>query len=313
MSRAQGANAQLLLKKESVYGTSPSGNFAKLPFKEFDYGADQKLIDDDTIGHGREMIDPARDVIDVKHSGTIPADLNNIGTWLNLLLGAPTDTGTTPHYVHTFVSGSTALPSASAEIGFTDIGQYFLKTGLMVSSMEFDFAPSGMTDVSVDIIAQNEVRGTSSGGGTPTTAAYTRFSQFQGSITRNTVALAAITSAKLKLDNQMDAPHVIRADGLIEGIDPSLFKASLTIEALFEDATLFSDAESFTPAAISLGWTIDTNNSLIFNLPRVFLPRPTNKVQGPGGIKCTYSAQAVHDTVATYTLQAVLKNGIATY
>lgn len=315
MARAQGSFAQLLLKDESAYGTAATGNYAKLPFKEFDYGAAQKLLDDDTIGHGREEIDPAQDVIDVKHTGIVPLDVNNIGSWLKLLFGTATDTGTTGAYTHTFVSGATSLPSASMEIGFTDIGEYFLKTGAMVTSLEFDAAPSGLADVSVDVIAQNDVRGTSSSGGTPTVATWERFSQFQGSITLGGTALAGITAAKLKLDNGLDAARVINGSnpGLIEGIDLGMFKATLSLDALFENATLFADAEGFTNVAIALAWTISAGVSLTFNLPRVFLPRPTNKVSGPGGVKCSFSAVAVHDPSDGYVCQAVLKNTVATY
>lgn len=313
MARALGVNAQLCLKDEVAFGTAATGNYNKLPFVSADYGAEQKLIADDTIGHGREPIDPSQDVIDVQHNVSVPVDLNNIGYWLKGLFGAATDTGTSPHCIHTFQSGSLTLPSRSIEIGFTDIGQYFLKTGAVVGSMEFDFKPSGNVSASVTLIAQNDVRSTSTGAGTPTSQVFKRFSQFTGSILRNGSAIAGITEAKLKIDNKLDGVHVIRDDGLVEGIDPLMMEVTGTITARFEDATLIGDAESFTPDALTLGWEIDTNNLLTFSLPRVYLPRPKSSVSGPGGLSVSYDFQAAHDPTDGYLLQAVLKNAVETY
>src|SRR5690348_3550349 len=109
-TRAYGTRAQLLLKDETTYGVSPGGNFVKLPFITADLGAEQKLIADDTVGHGRDPLAPSHDVIEDMGSIEVPIDLNNIGYWLKGLFGASVDTGTGP-YTHTFTSGAVSLPS----------------------------------------------------------------------------------------------------------------------------------------------------------------------------------------------------------
>jgi hypothetical protein len=312
MPRAQGSNASLLLLDEVTYGTKPGGNWKKLPFNSSDFGAEQKLVADDTIGHGREAIDPSQDVIDVQHSAVVPIDVRNIGYWLKGLLGAAVDTGAGP-YDHTWKSGAAALPSRSIEIGITDVGQYFVKTGAVIGSMDFDFKPSGNAQSNITLIAQNDTRSNATSGGAPTSLAYQRFSQFTGSILLGGVALAGITEAKLKYDNKIDTTRTIRPDGLIEGVDPNMCDISGTLTARFEDATLFGDAESFDPVALQLGWTIDEATSLIFTLPRVFLPRPKSSVKGPGGIDLSFDFQTSHDPSVGYQLQAVLSNDVATY
>jgi hypothetical protein len=51
----------------------------------------------------------------------VPVDVINIGHWLRLLLGAPTTTGTTPNYTHSFGSGAATLPSQAIEVGYPDV------------------------------------------------------------------------------------------------------------------------------------------------------------------------------------------------
>jgi hypothetical protein len=49
-------------------------------------------------------------------------------------------------------------------------------------------------------MAQGSLRGTSSGAGTPTSAALTLFNKAQGSIARNGSALAQVTGVRLNLN-----------------------------------------------------------------------------------------------------------------
>jgi hypothetical protein len=46
MSRAYGSSATLLLKRETAYGTSPSGDYIRMPFNSVSLGSEQGLIDE---------------------------------------------------------------------------------------------------------------------------------------------------------------------------------------------------------------------------------------------------------------------------
>ena len=63
MSRAYGSSATLLLKRETTYGTSPSGNFIQMPFNSVSLGSEQGLIDDPVLGQGRDPLAHLQDVI----------------------------------------------------------------------------------------------------------------------------------------------------------------------------------------------------------------------------------------------------------
>src|SRR5579859_1616067 len=167
MTRAYGVNAKMNFGFESTYGTPPVSGYFQVPFVSCDFNEEQKLIADDTIGHGREEIDPGRDMIDVVHNLEVPVDLRNIGLWLKALLGQSVDTGTTPNYVHTFTSGAATLPSISRELAFTDIGRYSMASGIVLDELTFPFITAGMVNAKGKYIGQKDARAGSSGAGTP--------------------------------------------------------------------------------------------------------------------------------------------------
>lgn len=92
MGRARGANAQMLLKHESTYGTVPGGNFFKMPFANEDLGETQALVASELLGYGRDPLRPALDIIDNRGSLVCPLDLRSTGLLLKSLFGAPTTT-----------------------------------------------------------------------------------------------------------------------------------------------------------------------------------------------------------------------------
>lgn len=89
MARAYGSSASLLLKRETVYGQKPSGDFNKMPFTSCNLGSEQGLIDDPVLGFGRDPAQPLRDVINVDGDISIPVDTRYMGFWLTGLFGDP--------------------------------------------------------------------------------------------------------------------------------------------------------------------------------------------------------------------------------
>ena len=164
MARAYGANAQLLGKFETVYGTPPSGNYIKFPFVSSELGSEQGLIASDLLGQGRDPYAPIRDVIRVEGNIVVPVDVRNFGHWLKALLGAPTTTGSDP-YTHTFVSSLANLPSLSLEVGMPEVPIYFTNMGVRVDSMQLNFARSGAANATLACIAQGESDAAATGGG----------------------------------------------------------------------------------------------------------------------------------------------------
>lgn len=312
MARAYGANAQLLGKFESVYGTPPAGDYIKFPFISSELGSEQGLVASDLLGQGRDPAQPIRDVIKVEGNIVVPVDLRNFGHWLKALLGAPTTTGTGP-YVHTFVSGAASLPSLAVEVGMPDIPIYFINAGVRVNSLQLSFARSGAASATLNCIAQGEESDTSSSGGTPTTAPLTRFNQFQGSIKKDGAALGNVTGAQLTYSNNLERIETIRDDGKIESADPTIAALTGNIAVRFADTSLIDAATDNTPLELEFAYTIDDDNALIFTAHEVYLPKPKLPLSGPGGVQATFDWQAAKATSPARMLTVVLKNDVASY
>lgn len=312
MARAYGSSAQLLGLTEASYGVAPSSDFVKLPFISSSLGSMQPLLADDTIGNGRDPLAPSRDVITVDGDIVVPVDVRNIGFWLTGLLGEPVTTGASP-ILHTFKTGAASLPSRSLEIGHPQVPRFFMELGCLVNSMAFDFAPQGTTRATVGILAQGETAAAATAGGTPTTATYERFSQFQGTIKRNGASLTNITAATLTYTNNAEAVRVIRSDGKIEGVDPTIAALTGSITARFADTTLIADATSGSAIELEFAYTIDANKSLVITVHEVYLPKPKIAIAGPGGVEATFEYQAALDASEGCMATFELTNDVADY
>jgi hypothetical protein len=214
---------------------------------------------------------------------------------------------------HTFVSGTQTLPSMSIEVGLPDVPFFGMNYGARANSLSIQAQRSGLLSATVNVIAQGEATATATAAGTPTALDVERFSQFQGSITRNGAVLGNIVSAELMYSNNLEKIEVIRSDGRIADTDPGIVKCSGNLNARFQDTSLLDQATARTPCEIAFGWTIDASRSLLFTAHRVFLPRGNRQIQGPGGIQMPFAWQAALDPVLNKTCTVVLTNDVASY
>ncbi len=312
MSRAYGANAQLLGAFETAYGTSPSSGFYKFPFISSALGSEQNLIDSDLLGQGRDPAQPMRDVINVEGDVVVPVDLRNFGYWLRALLGAPTTSGADP-YVHTFKSGAASLPSLSLEVGMPEATSFFMNAGVRANSMQITFARSGGASATINCIAQGEDRASASQGGMPTQFSVTRFNQFQGSVKKNGTQLGNVTGAQLTYTNNLEKIETIRDDGKIDGADPTIAALTGSIDVRFADTALIDAATDNTAVELSFGYTIDASRSILFTAHEVYLPKPKLSIDGPGGVQASFNWQAAKNATAGQMLTVTLTNDVETY
>ncbi len=310
MSRAYGSNATLLLKRETAYGTSPSGNFIQIPFNSVSLGSEQGLIDDPVLGQGRDPLAPLQDVINDEGDITVPMDPRYLGLWLSGLFGDPASTdnldGT---FDHVFVSGIDSLPSYSLEVGMAQVPAFFMHGGVVLNSIALDFQRSGAAAATINAIAQGETRNGTSQGGTPSTLAFNRISQCQGSIKKAGTAVANLTSGSLTYSNNLEKIETIRSDGLIDGADPTVAALTGSIDVRFADTTLIDAASSGTPVDLEFGYTVG-NSSIMFTAHEVYLPKPKLAVEGPGGIQASFDFQGAMNEAAGRMLTVTLVNDL---
>jgi len=313
MARAQGARAQMALAFESVYGTPPETGYVKMPFASSTLGAEQPLLESELLGYGRDPLAPIKDALTSDGDVVVPIDAIGFGYWLKATFGDPTTTGAEAPYSHEFRSGSWTLPSLAIEIGMPEVPRFAMYAGCVVDQLSWQMTRSGLLTASVSLIAQGETPATTTGAGTPTEIALQRFGHFNGSVTRDGVALGNVVSTQITYGNNLDRIETIRADGKIDGADPSMAMLSGSMEVRFADTTLMDQAINGTDCALEFAYSLPTGESLTFTAHSVYLPRPRVEIGGPQGVQATFDWQAAKDAVTGRMCTVTLINGVEAY
>lgn len=313
MARPQGAQTQLALAWESTFGTAPVSGYNYIPFASTTLGTDQPLLENELMGTGRDPSAPMADATVTDGEVVIPVDAVSIGHWLKGLLGGPATTGAGADKTHTFTSGAGALPSLSIEKQISQLPRFEMFSGVMVDTLSLSMQRKGLLQATVGLIGQKQVSGTSTAAGTPAASALTRFGHFNGTIKRDGSALGSIIKADIKLANNLDVVDAIRADGLIEALDPGMAAATGTLTARLADDTLLGLAEAGTAMALEFAWTISATVSLSLTLHSVRLARSRVPISGPGGLQVDFAFTAAKAASPARMATAVLKNQVASY
>jgi hypothetical protein len=316
MGRALGANAMAVAAFETTPGAVPGAAAAwgKIPFVSHSLGEERGLLASDLLGQGREMLDPVADVANNDGDLVVPVDVRNFGKWLKLFLGAPATTGATGAFTHVFTSGGASLPSMSLEVGAPEVPAYSVHRGVRGNQMRIPLQRSGLLNATLSMIAIGETDPVAEtvGPASPTELAVLRFPQAVGYVKKDGVALGSVVSAGLTLSNDLEKIETIQPDGRIEDSDPGQVMMSGDIVVRFKDTLLLAAASTSppTPIALEFGWVLGAY-SLVFSLPRVFLPRPKRPVTGPKGIQATFNWQG--SGALGHVLTATLSNDVSTY
>jgi hypothetical protein len=312
MGRALGINAVQAAAYETAYGATPASGFRKLPFVSNALGEERPLIEDDQLGFGREGLDPTYDVATNDGDVVVPMDTRAIGFWLKLLLGQPVSTGAgADPRSHVFTSGASALPSASIEVGNPEVPSFSVNYGAAANQLRVSMARSGMLNATIGMIAQGETKPqATSVAGSTTPLTGPRFQQAVGSVKRGGTQLGGVTSADFTFSNSMEKVETIRSDGRIEGVDPLKVMMTGSLTLRFDSLALYNAAVDGTPIDLSFGWQQGAA-SLLFAVPRVFLPRAKKPISGPSGIQVTSNWQA--SGALGNTLTATLVNDVPSY
>lgn len=315
---ASGANSRLIRCRETIYGVSPGdAGWTQAPFyAPLDFGGDQALTENPVIGlaNTRDEGDAIHDAVTVGATLEVPLDKVEIGHWLSLVLGAPVTAGATADKTHTFKSGGAELPSEALELGFPDIGQYWLMLGAQAGTLEINAQPTGRPTCKIGIMGKSSTRGTASEAVAPAApASFEQFMSFGGTLKRNGAAVGRVTSLAFTYTNSLEGNRSVGSGEDIEDLTAGAGVLTGSLGVRLADGVLFGDAETKTPLALELGFTLSPTKSLVFTLPRVFLPRKRAQVQGKAGVQATFDLRGGYDATAGCALSAVLKNQLAAY
>ena len=312
MARAQGARAQMALAFETTYGMPPVSGFTRMPFASTSLGSEQPLLSSELLGYGRDPLAPIKDAVTVDGDVIVPINAEAFGYWLKAAFGDPTTTGVGP-YTHEFRSGSWTLPSMSIETAMPEVPRFAMYSGCMLDQLSWQVQRSGLLTATARLVAQGETIAASTAAGTLEELSLQRFGHFNGAISRNGLDLGNVISAEITYANNLDRIETIRADGKIDGADPSIAVLTGRIEVRFADSTLVTQAINGEPCALEFAYVLPSGEAFTFTIHAVYLPRPRIEISGPQGIQATFDWQAAKATSPARMCTAVLVNTVTGY
>ena len=320
MARAHGARAQMALAFETIYGTPPGSGYTRMPFATSTLGADQPLLESELLGYGRDPLPPIKDALDADGDVVVPVDARASGFWLKGAFGQPTTTegedgSGDPNgvFTHVFHSGGWTLPSIAIEIGMPEVPSYAMYPGTRVDQLSFTMQRSGLLTMTARLMPQGEVVAPSAATGSLAAIELQRFGHFNGSILRNGAALGNVVTAEVTYQNGLDRIETIRADGLIDGVDPGMARLSGRVDVRFADTTLLQQAIDGEAASLTFGWALPSGESLTIEAHAVYLPRPRREINGPQGVQASFEWQAALDPIEGRMCTVTLVNDRNTY
>ncbi len=313
MARAQGARAQMALAFETTYGTPPASGYTRMPFASATLGAEQPLLNSELLGYGRDPLPPIKDAVTSDGDVVVPIDAQAFGFWLKAAFGAPTTTGAEAPYTHEFQSGAWTLPSMSIETGMPEVPRFAMYSGCVLDQLSWQMQRSGLLTATARLVAQGEAVGATTSAGTPAELALKRFGHFNGAIKRNGTALGNVVSTEITYANNLDRIETIRADGRIDGADPSIAALTGRIEVRFADQTLVTQALDGDPCAMEFAYSLPSGESFTFTVHAVYLPRPRIEISGPQGVQASFDWQAARDATEGRMCTATLMNAVEEY
>jgi hypothetical protein len=241
----------------------------------------------------------------------VPVDPRYLGFWLTGLVGDPTSSDNGDgSFDHEFASGGETLPSYTIEVGMPTVPAFFVHAGVKLNSIALEFSRSGPAAATIAAIAQGETRSGTTQGGTPTSLAFNRISQFQGSIKRAGSSVGNLTGGSVTYVNNLEKIETIRDDGLIEGADPTIASLTGRIDVRFADTTLIDLAANGTPVDLEFAYTLSAQAKLVMTAHEVYLPKPKLAVEGPGGVQASFDFQGARNDAAGRMLTVTLTNDL---
>ena len=181
---------------------------------------------------------------------------NGIAILFKHLFGAVSTSGAGP-YTHTYTPGSHLGDSMTVQVGITDATDTvrpFTAAGVKVGSWELACAVGGNLMLTMDCSAKSVVTATALA-----SASYSddeAFTFVEGTVSIGGSSVASARSFTLRCNkNLRDERLVLGAQAILQQLEDGFFDITGTVEADFDDLTLYASAVAGTTVAIVLTFT----------------------------------------------------------
>ena len=314
MSQAMGVYSSVRFVPEATLGVTPSdGTVRSLPFNSCTLAASQNRTAPATMTGRRDPVEPIMGNINVSGGLTVPLDANAFGWLLAMAFGNPTTTTvSTGKYQHVFKPGRTQ-PSVSIEKAFSN-GDYFVNSGVKISSMGFSFGGDGELTVDVQMLGCNETIDDEPISDDVEDITLDRFNNFQAGLKVDNADVAVATELTLDINFGLDEEgYAIGGNGFRSRINEGLLELSGNMTAFYDDDTYIQKAMNSTITALQVKLT-KGEASLQIDLPEVQFPRRSPTIEGSAGIMQNLEYGAFYKESALDTsIQFTLINATESY
>ena len=307
MAFAQGSRSGLSFLTESTFGTTPSGNFARLPFTSHSLNLTKERVAGNDIQpdrmarvdrHGNRSV--AGDISVDLRDGTYDAFLES--AMLNSFSTNILKVGTTPKFF--------SIEDYAADIDDdAGGGSARLFTGMTVSTMGISMAPNQMVTATFGMVGKDMTLSDNQKTVDADTIAEP-FDAYSGEIKiaddgtstiQASTALSIVTSVDFTVTNSF-APTFVVGDPSAPQLEFGRAEVEGTITAYFEDATLLNRFVNETESGIEVSVADPSGNDLTFLFPRVKFNAADVPVDGPGSRIITLPFVALYDATEASNL-----------
>lgn len=326
----RGRGTLLRLKSQTDYLTPAAGASAvELNAYTRAFNGKRPLEDDDVngvTGYANPTDDrpAAPGLEDADGSLTVPLDLNQLGYWLAMALGAPgtADAGggaPAGTKVHTFVSGGLGIPIATLE-AFNAAGQLEKMIGGLLQDISLPIgAEKGYAQVPITLMGRqvSDPYAVSVFTGPTVAPLVARVPNSSGVLSIGGTQVGRITKGTLKLLNRIEqdryAGDNLQSDAFLatRGVDLSITARYVT-DALRAFGAVGADGVLPDPFAVALTWRLTDNLKLVVNLPAMRFEKVSVAVQNGGLMTQDLRGRAEVGSGAAM-ITAVLTNALTGY
>ena len=326
MSQATGALTKILGVTQDTLKEEPAAPDAEVLYvRTLDYDTRRPLEQDATLAGGfRGQLRGARGRID--GSGTAVVTLGtSIAFWLKHLIGAPTTTGASSPYTHTFQvgSGANALPPALLlETDFSSRiavpGRYVRAQDIRIASATFAFSTqSAFQQATFNLVGATEKTTPADPiDATPGDNGHAGFSIAGLSLVLDAGATeVCVETLNFTWSNDLDTDlYCINDGGQRHDLPEGQVQISGDGVAQFDTPALLTKAMNDSNLALAITLQRGTgagtlgNEQLVFTIPLSVIEAPTPAISGPRGLKQNFTFQAFRNGGSEIGVTAVLKS-----
>lgn len=313
MTQAKGSSAKVVAGFEGAYKAGAGAKGTVMPRVSFSGGASRTLNTSSVVTGSRSPSAPSAGNTDYSGNIVVPVDAQTFLIWLIALFGLPTSTADGDNFKHVFTPNETQ-PSLWIEKQFPELSSYMLGYGIKASSLALSVTSEGEVTADIGLIGAGESSNSAAAVASPDQLTSQQYQNFQATIKMNDLALSdRITEFSLSLDCGLDADsYCVGGGGERGSIAEGVLGISGNITALFTDKTLLQKGADNATVSFAVEYVLGATKLLV-ELTEAKINRASPAIEGPKGIKESYSFQGFASTPSLDAIRVTVTNDVETY